>query len=201
MLEEAMRKLVEITFMSLDGVIDAPDVVTEAQRYFSSNEEHEAYQKERLFAADALLLGRSTYEVLSKAYLGMASSGEGAPMDLVGRLNSIPKYVASTTLEETTWNATVLQRDIAEEVRKLKEQPGKDILKYGTGSLDRILLGEDLLDVLCIELFPFVLGHGTRLFEGIDLTRHLKLSKLMSFKNGTVILEYGRPVVHDNTGP
>jgi dihydrofolate reductase len=196
-----MRKLIEITFMSLDGVIDAPDVVKEAQPYFASNEEHEAYQKGRLFAADALLLGRSTYEVLSKAYLGMASSGEGAPTDLVDRLNSIPKYVASTTLTETSWNATVIQGDIAEEVRKLKEQPGKDILKYGTGSLDRVLLGEDLLDVLCIELFPFVLGHGTRFLEGIDLTRHLKLSKLMSFRNGTVILEYSRTLVHDRTGP
>jgi dihydrofolate reductase len=185
-----MRKLIEITFMSLDGVMDAPDIVQEAQPYFLSNEEHDNYQKERLFAADALLLGRKTYEGLSEAYLSMAKSGEGAPMDFVDRMNSIPKYVASTTLKETSWNATVIQGDIAEEVRKIKEQPGKDIVKYGTGPLDRVLFGQHLVDLLCIVIYPFVLGHGMHLFEGLELTTHLRLSDVKRFESGTVVLEY-----------
>jgi len=185
-----LRNLIEITFMSLDGAMDAPDIVQEAQRYFLADEEHDRYQKARLFAADALLLGRKTYEGLSQAYLGMAEAGEGAPMDFVDRMNSIPKYVASTTLKEASWNATVIRGDIAEEVRKIKEQPGKDIVKYGTGPLDRVLFGHRLVDRLCVVLYPFVLGHGTRLFEGLQITKHMTLSDLTRFKSGTVVLEY-----------
>src|SRR3954469_16012718 len=99
-----MRNLVEITFMSLDGVIDAPDITQEAQPYFLGDKQHDEYQKARLFAADGLLLGRATYERLSKAYVGMAQSGKGAPMELVERMNSIAKFVASTTLKEASWN-------------------------------------------------------------------------------------------------
>lgn len=176
--------------MSLDGVIDAPDIVQEAQRYFMSGNEHDDYQRERLFAADALLLGRKTYEVFSKAYPDMAKSGGGAPADFVGRMNGIPKYVASTTLTEATWNAKIITGDLGAAIQKLKEQPGRDILKYGTGTLDSILFGRHLVDRLCIVLYPFVLSHGTHLFESIGITTHLSLSEVKRFENGTVVLEY-----------
>jgi dihydrofolate reductase len=185
-----MRKLVEITFMSLDGVIDAPDITQEARAYFSGDEQHDQYQKERLFAADALLLGRATYEQLSKAYVGMAQSGEGAPREFVERMNSIPKFVASTTLKETSWNAVVMKGDTAEQVRKIKEQPGKDIVKYGTGVLDRVLFGAGLIDMLSLIVYPFLLGHGTHLFERVELTTHCHLSDVKRFESGTVVLEY-----------
>ncbi|HUI29349.1 MAG TPA: dihydrofolate reductase family protein [Candidatus Acidoferrales bacterium] len=185
-----MRKLIEITFMSLNGVMDAPDIVQEAQRYFLSSEEHNDYQKERLFAADALLLGRKTYEVLSKAYPSMAKSGGGVPMDFVDRMNSIPKYVASMSLKEASWNAKVIRGDIAEEMREIKDLPGKDIIKYGTGPLDSILFGQHLVDLLCIIVYPFVLGHGRHLFEGLEFTTHLRLSEVKRFESGTVVLEY-----------
>jgi dihydrofolate reductase len=189
-MEESMRRLIEVTFQSLDGVVDAPDVVQEARPYFLSNPEHEDYAREKLFAADALLLGRKTYEAFAVSYLRMAASAQGVPNDFVDYMNSIPKYVASTTLQSATWNATLIKGDIAEEVRKLKEQPGKDIVKYGTGQLDQVLFSHDLVDLLCIDVYPFILGHGKRLFEGIEITRHLKLSNVRRFKNGTVILEY-----------
>jgi dihydrofolate reductase len=188
-----MRNLVEITFMSLDGTIDSPEIVQEARRYFEANEEHYGYQMKRLLAADALLLGRKTYQALSQAYPAMAKAGVGAPTEFVNRMNSIKKYVASKTLKETTWNATILSGDIAGEVRKLKNQPGKALIKYGTGSLDRTLLGEDLVDVLCIVVYPFVIGGGgTHLFEGVGLTAHLRLLDVKRFANGTVVLEYAR---------
>ena len=187
-----MRKLIEITFQSLDGVVDAPDIVQEARPYFLSNPEHDNYAREKLFAADALLLGRKTYEAFAESYPRMAASSQGVPSDFVDYMNSIPKYVASTTLRSATWNATIIKGDLAEEVRKLKEQPGKDIVKYGTGQLDQVLFRHDLVDFLCIDLYPFILGHGTRLFEGIEITKHLELSNVRRFKNGTVILEYGR---------
>ena len=185
-----MRRLIEITFMSLDGVIDAPDVVQQARPSFVSNSEHDNYQRGRLLAADALLLGRKTYEVLSTAYLAMAACPKDAPMDFVDRMNSIPKYVASRTLRRATWNATVIHGDLAEEVRAIKEQPGKDIVKYGTGPLDRVLFGQHLVDLLCILIYPFVLSHGTHLFQGMDVTTHMTLSDVKRFQNGTMVLEY-----------
>ncbi len=184
-----MRQLIEITFTSLDGVMDAPDIAKEARPYFSSSEEQD-YQKKRLFGADALLLGRKTYEKFSRAYSEMAKAGEGAPMDFVNRMNSIPKYVASTTLSEATWNAKIIRGDIADEIRKIKKQPGGDIIKYGTGSLDHVLLREKLVDVLCIVLYPFVLGHGTHLLEGLERNSHLRLSDVKRFGSGTIVLEY-----------
>ena len=184
-----MRKLIEVTFMSIDGVIDAPDIAQEARPYFSSAEEQN-YQKGRLFAADALLLGRKTYENFAQAYLSMAKSGEGAPMDFVSRMNSIPKYVASTTLKEASWNATIIRGDIADQVKKIKNQPGENIIKYGTGSLDRVLFDQKLIDELCIVLHPFVLGHGTHLLEDLGITKHLRLSDTKRFGDGTVVLEY-----------
>lgn len=187
-----MRNLIEVTFQSLDGVVDAPDIVQEAQPYFLRDPEHDNYARERLFAADALLLGRKTYEAFAESYPRMATSAQGVPNDFVDYMNSIPKYVASTTLQSATWNATIIKGDIVEEVRKLKEQPGKNIVKYGTGQLDQVLFSHDLVDLLCIDVYPFILGHGTRLFQGIEITRHLKLSDVRRFRNGTIILEYGR---------
>ena len=190
MQEETTRKLVEVTFMSVDGVIDAPDIVREARQYFSSSDEHSRYQHQILFAADALLLGRKTYETFAKAYLDMAKTGKGAPMAFVERMNGIPKFVASKTLKTADWNATVIRGDIAEEVRKIKSQPGQNIVKYGTGPLDRVLFGQRLVDLLCILVYPFALGHGTHLFEGLKPTMHLSLSDVKRWENGTVVLEY-----------
>jgi dihydrofolate reductase len=184
-----MRRLIEITFMSSDGVIDDPEIVKEAQRYFSAEDE-QAYQKEHLFAADALLLGRKTYEKFAKAYPAMEKGGNGVPVDFVQRMNSIPKFVASKTLKDTTWNASLLHGDIADEVRKLKRQDGKDIIKYGTGTLDRVLFGERLIDRLCLIHYPFILGHGTHLLDGLGITTHLQLSDVKRFKSGTLVLEY-----------
>ena len=176
--------------MSLDGVIDAPDLTQEARQYFSGDPEHDRYQKEHLFAADALLLGRSTYEQLSKAYLGMAKSSDGAPTDFVERMNSIPKFVASNTLKDATWNASIIHGDVARQIRTIKEQPGRDIVKYGTGVLDQVLLDNQLIDMLCIIVFPFLLGHGTHLFDKVQPTTHLRLLDVKRFANGTTVLEY-----------
>jgi dihydrofolate reductase len=185
-----MRKLVEITFMSLDGVIDAPDITQEARQYFAGDPEHDRYQKDHLFAADTLLLGRATYEQLSKAYLGMAKSGGGAPTDFVTRMNEIPKLVASNTLKNATWNASIIHGDVAAQIRKIKEQPGKDIVKYGTGVLDQVLFGNQLIDMLCIIVYPFLLGHGTHLFAKVERTAHLRLLDVKRFANGSTVLEY-----------
>ena len=174
-----MRKLVESTFVTLDGVISAPQEWSPP--YW--DDEHAAYAGKLLFAADALLLGRVTYESFAEAW--PQRSGD----EYTDRINSMPKYVASNTLTEATWNATIIQGDVAEEVGRLKEQPGEDILKFGTGELDRALLEHGLLDELHFWIFPVLAGGGQRLIDGIETT-HLKLVDTTPFESGIVVQTY-----------
>jgi dihydrofolate reductase len=143
-----------------------------------------------LFAADALLLGRMTYEGLSTAYLTMNESESGVPNDFISRMNSIPKYVASTTLREATWNATVIEGDVASFVAELKEQPGGNIIKYGNGSLDITLMERGLIDEFHLLLAPVAVGRGQHLFESIDTAPALALADVKRFSNGVLILVY-----------
>ena len=173
-----MRKLVESTFVTLDGVISSPHVW--GSPYW--NEEHDAYAHDLLFAADELLLGRVTYE-------GFAQSWPSRSDEYADRINGLPKHVASTTLTETTWNATVIEGDVADHVGKLKEEPGGNILKFGTGELDRMLLRHNLIDELHLWVFPVLAGDGDRLLDGIDTT-HLRLIGTKPFSTGIVVLTY-----------
>ncbi|WP_129668747.1 dihydrofolate reductase family protein [Phytoactinopolyspora endophytica] len=185
-----MRKLVESTFVSLDGIIDdtRPSTASRAepqhwgQPYW--DEEHGNYSGNLVYSADALLLGRVTYEGFAEAW--SARDGEFAD-----RMNGMPKYVASRTLTETTWNANLIQGDVAEEVAKLKEQPGENILKWGTGELDRTLVEHGLVDEFHFWYFPVVVGAGKHLFEdaGFDTT-HLKLADVNQFGSGIVVHIY-----------
>jgi dihydrofolate reductase len=174
-----MRKLVESTFVTLDGVISSPQEW--GPPYW--DDEHATYARDLLFAADALLLGRETYEGFAQAW--PSRTGD----EYSDRINSLPKYVASTTLQETTWNATLIRGDIAGEVATLKQQPGQNILKFGTGVLDRTLMQHNLVDEFHFWLFPVAAGSGQRLFDGIDTT-HLKLRDTTRFSTGIVVLVY-----------
>jgi dihydrofolate reductase len=174
-----MRKLVESTFVTLDGVISSPQEWSPP--YW--DDEHANYARKLLFAADALLLGRVTYEGFAQAW--PSRTGD----EYTDRINSLPKYVASNTLEEATWNATILEGDVAEEVGKLKLEPGENILKFGTGELDRTLMAHNLIDEFHFWLFPVAAGAGQRLFDGIDLT-HLSLVDTTTFSSGIVVLTY-----------
>jgi dihydrofolate reductase len=170
-----VRKLVESTFVTLDGVIGSPQEWSPP--YW--DDEHANYAHKLLFSADALLLGRVTYEGFVEAW--PSRSG-----DFADRINSLPKYVASRTLEAATWNATIVKGDIAEEVAKLKREPGENILKFGTGELDRTLLAQGLIDEFHFWVFPVLAGQGQRLIEGIETT-HLKLVDTTTLGSGIVI--------------
>ena len=174
-----MRKLVESTFVTLDGVIENP-------HHWSPpywDDEHMAYASKLLFASDALLLGRATYEGFAQAW--PARSGD----EYTDKINAMPKHVASRTLSETTWNATILEGDVAEAVARLKDEDGGDLLKFGTGELDRTLLEHGLLDELHFWIFPVLAGSGRRLIDGIDVT-HLELSDSTRFASGIVVNTY-----------
>ena len=176
-----MRKLVESTFMTLDGVISRPQ--DWSPPYW--DDEHTAYAGKLLDPADALLLGRDTYE-------GFAAAWPGRPGEYADKINSMPKHVASRTLTETTWNESLIEGDVAEAVAALKEQDGGDIVKYGTGELDRALVENQLVDEFHFWVFPVVVGKGDRLFDGLDLTS-LKLVDTSRFESGIVVLVYSHP--------
>jgi len=176
-----VRKLVESTFMTLDGVISRPQ--DWSPPYW--DDEHTAYAGKLLDPADALLLGRDTYE-------GFAAAWPGRPGEYADKINAMPKHVASRTLTETTWNASLIEGDVAEAVAALKDQDGGDIVKYGTGELDKALVENQLVDEFHFWVFPVVVGKGDRLFDGLDLTS-LKLVDTSRFESGIVVLVYSHP--------
>jgi len=174
-----MRKLVESTFVSLDGRISNPQEWSPP--YW--DDEHAAYATKLLFAADALLLGRATYEGFVEAW----PSRTGDPYS--DRINAMSKYVASRTLSEATWNSTILDGDVAEAVAELKAEAGEDILKFGTGELDRTLIANGLVDEFHFWMFPVLAGSGQSLIDGIDVT-HLQLVETTPFASGIVVHTY-----------
>jgi dihydrofolate reductase len=174
-----MRKLVESTFVTLDGVISSPQ--DWGPPYW--DEEHANYAHRMLFDADALLLGRLTYEGFVQAW--PSRTGD----DYSDRINSMPKYVASNTLTDATWNSTILKGDVAEEVSNLKAQEGQNILKFGTGSFSRTLLENKLVDEYHFWIFPTVAGTGDRLLDGIGTT-HLRLADTTRFGSGIIVAVY-----------
>ena len=177
-----MRKLIESTLMSLDGVVEAP--VTWTGRYW--DEESESHALAALDRYEAFVFGRITYETFAAMW------GKKKGNAYIDRINEMPKYVISNTLRETTtWNARLLQGEVVEEITKLKGQPGKDLIKYGTSNVDRTLITHGLIDELHVWLIPVVVGRGKRIFEGMDpASLKLKLIGESRFVNGSVLLRY-----------
>jgi dihydrofolate reductase len=175
-----MRKLIESTYVSLDGMVSGENFWDAQLRY--QDDKHAAYAAKLLESADALVLGRATYEVFAGAWPGR--TGELADM-----INSLPKYVASRTLTGATWNSEILPGDAVEAVAELKRSGEGTLLKYGTGSFSRALLDGGQLDELHLWVFPFVAGSGESLLPGITTT-HLDLAAVSEVGNGTVVLTY-----------
>lgn len=176
-----MRKVIASEYVTLDGVMEEP-----GQWSFPFwNDELAKYKYDELFASDALLLGRVTYQGFAAVWPTMTDTG-----DFGERMNSLPKYVASTTLKETTWNARLIEGDLPQAVTNLKQQPGRDILIAGSGMLVHTLIEHDLIDEYRLLLHPVVLGSGKRLFrEGSD-TKNLQLIETKAFSSGVVVLSY-----------
>ncbi|HEY0619236.1 MAG TPA: dihydrofolate reductase family protein [Kribbella sp.] len=171
-----MRKLLESTFMSLDGSIANPQ--NWSPPYW--DDEHSAYSLSLMEDTEALLLGRATYDVFAEVW----PQRSGDPY--TDKFNAMPKYVASRTLTETKWNAQLLQGDAAEAVARLKEEDGGNLLKFGTGEFSKALLDAKLVDEYHIWVFPVIAGTGDRLFDGHPLT-HLELLGSTTFKSGIIV--------------
>ena len=188
-----MGKLVVTQFVSVDGVFQDPGGVGEIDRGgWSFKAEHgdefDRFKSEELTAAEAQLLGRITYEGFAKAWPEMEET-EG---EFAVKMNSMPKYVVSTTLENPTWNnSTVINGRVADEVKKLKDEIDGDILVAGSGQLMQTLLDEGLVDEWRLMIFPIIVGQGKHLFgEQRDLSElRLKDSRTIG-PDGIILLSY-----------
>jgi dihydrofolate reductase len=179
-----VRKVIVSEFVSLDGVFEAPD-----QWHFPYfNDEMGQEIGAAMGQADAMLMGRVLYEEWS-AFWPQQDSEENP---IAARMNGIQKYVVSTTLEGPLgWNnSTLIGENVAEEISRLKQQPGKDISISGSGSLVRSLLNGGLIDELRLMVHPVVVGSGKRLFEEGGDRMALELVDSRTFSTGVVYLTY-----------
>lgn len=174
-----MRKVIQSTLISLDGVVD--DVSSWGRKYFDPAWWKSATQT--LEACDALLLGRNTYEML-------AERSGSVDNDYTRALNAIRKYVFSSTLKKVDWKNSVLVRgDVAAEVTKLKREEGKDIMSYGHGPLGQTLLEHRLLDEVQFAIHPVLVGRGQVALRD-NLRAELKLIESRTLANGVVVVSY-----------
>lgn len=179
-----MGKVIVSNVASLDGFFETPDrkldwVVTDAEFF--------EYAKGLLRTVDTLLFGRATYQ-------HMASYWPSAPADeIADKMNNLPKIVFSKTLQTADWNnSRLVKNDIQGEVSKLRKQPGKDMVVFGSATLASFLLQRGLVDEYRVILQPVVLGSGSPLFKGITERIHVKLISAKTFGSGVVLLSYQR---------
>jgi dihydrofolate reductase len=186
-----MRRVIAAEYVTVNGVMTDPGGVGEIEHGGWSNpyfdDELAAYQTEQLYASDALLLGRVTFEGFAAAWPSMEET-EG---DFAVRMNALPKFVASRSLKEPLeWNGTLLKGDVAAEVAKLKDQPGQDLLIYGSGALVNALHPHGLIDEYRFMVFPVTLGMGKHLFGEGSARRDLKLTDSKTTGKGVALLTY-----------
>ena len=193
-----MRKLVVGTFLSLDGVMQAPVGPDEDRDgdfrhggwmvpYF--DDALGAIMTEWTWRAEAFLLGRKTYEIFAGSWPNSTDPSD----EIATALNTRPKYVASRTLDQLAWNNShLLKGDVAKEVAKLKAEAGGEIQVHGSGQLLQTLLQHDLIDALRIWIFPVVLGSGKRLFGDGTVPRSFRLADLQRSPAGGVLQVYER---------
>jgi len=183
-----MRPLVVSTFMTLDGVMQAPG--GEDFKYpgwtfdFDRGEDGNQFKLQETLETEVLLIGRVTYE----SFAGAWPSREG---EFADKFNSMPKYVVSSTLEEPEWNnSTVLKGDVAGEVAKLRQEQDGDIVVHGSPRLVQTLVEHDLVDEFRLMVFPVVLGSGKRLFGETSDKKPLRLVDSKVVGDGVAILIY-----------
>ena len=178
-----MSKIVVEVEVSVDGAMGSESMDFWKQVFQFHSEDVLEYLNDLLFMPDALLMGKKTYEAFAEIW----PTRQGKDAD---RINSMPKYVASRTLKEPlTWNATLIRGDVVEEIRKLKQAPGKSLLQYGVGELTHTMLKAGMVDEFRILVYPFTFGEGPYIFEHMGVNT-LELLETKKFKSGTVALHY-----------
>ena len=178
-----MRKLIVEAEVSVDGAMGGEKADFWQQVFPFHSPDVNEYLDDLLFMPDALVMGQKTYEFFATVW--PTRQGEDAD-----RINTMSKYVASRTLKEPLrWNATLIKGDVAEEIRKLKQEPGKSLLQYGVGELTQTMLKHGLVDELRLLVYPFTFGEGPRIFEHMGVNT-LKLLDTVTFSSGVLALHY-----------
>jgi dihydrofolate reductase len=184
-------RIVVTEFVSLDGVMEDPGGSENFKHggwtfEISRGEEGDKFKLDETMSSDALLLGRRTYEGFAAAW----PSREG---EFADRFNSMPKYVVSSTLGDPEWtNSTVLNGDLAEEVKRVRDGHEGDVVVHGSAQLVQSLVDNDLVDELRLMVFPVVLGDGKRLFGETSDKKPLRLKSTQTVGDGVAILVYER---------
>jgi dihydrofolate reductase len=189
-------RIVVTEFVSLDGVMEAPGGGEDFKHAgwtfeIERGDEGDKFKLDETLSSEALLLGRKTYEGFAAAWPSRTDE-----VGFADKFNSMPKYVVSSTLENPEWNnTTVLKGDPVEEVSKLRQRPGGDIVVHGSARLVQTLLEHDLVDELRLMIYPVVLGTGKRLFGETSDKRRLRLTDSKTVGDGitTCIYEPARP--------
>jgi dihydrofolate reductase len=179
-----MGKIFAVEYLTLDGVFEEP---AWSGPYF--NEELQKFQWDNLVECSGLLLGRVTYQGFASAWPAMeAETGEFGV-----RMNTIPKWVASTTLTDTEWNAQLLRGDVGEAVAKLKAEPGLDLMIAGSAMLVETLRSAHLIDEYRLMIYPVVVGSGRRFFGDAAASDQWTLTGTTTTDSGVIIARYSAP--------
>jgi dihydrofolate reductase len=180
-----MPKIINSTYITLDGVVEGPHLWPSLDR--PGDERFGEIQAELLLSCDALLMGRRTYEGFAPVW----PTRSGDPF--ADHINSMPKYVVSTTLEDPEWtNTQVIDGDVVARVRRLKDEYDRDIVQYGFGPVSRLLLEHGLLDELRLWVHPLILGRGSPsdLLFGPVPAVGFELTGVTALSDGLVVLNY-----------
>jgi dihydrofolate reductase len=178
-----MRKIINSTYISLDGVVENPHLWPDTG---PRDDRWEELQTELMLACDALIMGRHTYEGFAPVW--PTRSGDPAS----DHINSMRKYVFSTTLKDPEWNnTTVIDGDPVAAIRELKEQPGEGIVQYGYGPITHAMIANDLLDELRLWVHPLIAGKDGSIYTELPTTV-FKLADVTAMNSGTVVLSYTR---------
>jgi dihydrofolate reductase len=183
-----MRKLVVTEWMSLDGVFDA-DTMGEWFKPYDSDDRQD-WIKQGILASDAFLFGRITYEMLA-GYWPTVTDRDSKEIEVADRLNGAVKYVVSSTLKTGEWNnSRIIKKNVVEEIGRLKQQPGQDILISGSATLVQSLVNEHLIDEYRFLVHPIVMGKGKRPFKDGMPTTKLELVETKTSSLGVTSLSY-----------
>ncbi len=185
-----MRNLFATEFVSLDGVMEDPGGAEGYEHggwsFQFSTPESMKFKLDELNATAVILLGRVTYEGFAKAWPTVKDD-----VGFADRMNGLPKYVVSTTLQNAGWNnSTIISGNVAEEVAKLKAEDGGDIMIAGSQQLVRTLLEHDLIDEIRLMVSPVILGSGKRIFDGVAGKKLLELADSTTYSSGNLVLTY-----------
>jgi dihydrofolate reductase len=194
------------TYLSLDGVMQGPGRPTEdpsggfehgGWQFPYADEELGTFSEQWFAEADAFLLGRRTYEIFAAFWPTVTDADDV----IATSLNTLPKYVVSTTLDRAEWhNTTIIRTDVLEKIAELRERPGRELQIHGSGALARTLLDHGMLDELRLWTYPVVLGSGMRLFEPGRTATAMRLIESRTTGSGCVVSVYrpaGKPTYGD----